>query len=77
VEQFGDAHSRHQCVDARGKILGGRGLVGAHWRDRELAVLERDTFDLAAREPISEAFQPPVEFTAAIGDPEVTATIVP
>lgn len=71
MEQLSNADARHQPVDPRGERLGGDGLLGADGRDRQLTIFQRHAFNPTLREAMREAFQPPVKFAAAIGQPLV------
>jgi hypothetical protein len=61
MEKFRDADAGHQRTKAISQSIRLRRLVGAHGRDRQLAVFQRHALKLAAREAVGQALQPPVQ----------------
>jgi hypothetical protein len=71
VQQFSDAHPRQHGIDHGGQCLrfgrGGR----FNGSDVQTAVTQLDALEFAAPQLAGKAFQPPVEFGAAPGQPFV------
>lgn len=57
VKKVGDAHARHQCVDALGQRRRVRRGRGTHRRDRQPAVLHGHALDLASGQAACEALE--------------------